>query len=215
MDKETTMTRRYTLPYILILLLTLVWSGSIAQSRDVDEAFEQKGIAHKLWYGGGFTLGFSGTTNASVFQIGITPMVGYKLTDNLSVGPRIGITYQHIKGDSRDITTGELAIKSTGLTEYIAGVFARYKVFNQFFAHVEAEYRSSEFVLSDGTFLAADGDDLATVRQDEFQPIVGVGYNSSGGGPWGYEIMLLYRTNIPEDDIRSPFDLRIGFTYNF
>lgn len=185
-------------------------------SGGVDEAFTQKGIGQSLWYGGGFTLGFAGTSNYSNFQIGITPMVGYKITDNLSAGPRVGITYQYIKGDARDLFTGELQTEATGLTEYIAGAFVRYKIFQQFFAQFEGEYRSSEFVLTDGRFLIYDSeiDDISTVRQNDFQPIVGAGYNS-GAGLWGYEIMILYRLNIPEDDIRSPFDIRFGITYNF
>ncbi|HKK89183.1 MAG TPA: hypothetical protein VJ917_10055 [Saprospiraceae bacterium] len=183
---------------------------------EVDEAFTQKGIGQSLWYGGGFTLGFAGTSNYSNFQIGITPMVGYKITDNLSAGPRVGITYQYIKGDARDLFSGELQTEATGLTEYIAGAFVRYKVFQQFFAQFEGEFRSSEFVLTDGRFLIYDSeiDDLSTVRQNDFQPIIAAGYNS-GMGLWGYEIMVLYRLNIPEDDIRSPFDIRFGVTYNF
>lgn len=202
--------------FVLIFFFAPYTVDAQRTSDEVDEAFTQKGIGPSLWYGGGFTLGFAGTSNYSNFQIGITPMVGYKITDNLSAGPRVGVTYQYIKGDARDLISGELQTEATGLTEYIAGAFVRYKVFQQFFAQFEGEFRSSEFVLTDGRFLIYDSeiDDLSTVRQSDFQPIIGAGYNS-GMGLWGYEIMILYRLNIPEDDIRSPFDIRFGITYNF
>ena len=41
----------------------------------------------------------------------------------------------------------------------------------------------------------------------------GAGYNS--GGLWGYEIMILYNANQPENTIDSPFEYRIGFTYKY
>ena len=208
--------------FLLCFMLKPHLTEAQRTSGGVDEAFTQKGIGQSLWYGGGFTLGFAGTSNYSNFQIGITPMVGYKITDNLSAGPRVGITYQYIKGDAQNTVRfcnnniGDTNTASAGLTEYIAGAFVRYKIFQQFFAQFEGEYRSSEFVLSNGRFLEYDciNDKLATVRQNDFQPIIGAGYNS-GMGLWGYEIMILYRLNIPEDDIRSPFDIRFGVTYNF
>ena len=50
-------------------------------------------------------------------------------------------------------------------------------------------------------------------RVGRFNPNVGVGYNS--GGLVGYEIMLLFTLNQPANTLQQPFDIRIGFTYNF
>ncbi len=203
--------------YIWIFIIFLASSMMLkAQSSNVDAAFDQGGFFNQLWLGGNVILGYSGGSGDSYFQFGLTPMVGYKLTENFSVGPRLGFTYTNIKGTAAD-ENGELSNRAANLTEYTGGIFARYKFFEQFFVHLEGEYRSAELPFGRSGFLAYDSDkgEVLTYRDTEFNPIIGAGYNSSGGGLWGYEILVLYRTNIAEDDPRSPFDIRVGFTYNF
>lgn len=196
--------------------LLLVNLNLNAQSKNVDSAFDQGGFFDQLWYGGNVILGYSGGAGDSYFQFGVTPMVGYKVSDNFSVGPRLGFTYTNIKGDALN-ENGEFSTRAANLTEYTGGIFARYKIFNLFFIHAEGEYRSLELPFTRNGLLAYDSREgkVLTARETEFNPIIGAGYNSSGSGLWGYEILVLYRTNIPENDPRSPFDIRVGFTYNF
>ena len=49
----------------------------------------------KLWYGGGINLGFSQGPDLSLFNFGLSPIVGYKITPELSVGPRIDYDYSY------------------------------------------------------------------------------------------------------------------------
>lgn len=171
---------------------------------ETDEYFDESGgFAHRLWYGGNFTLGFSGGNISSVFQLGISPMVGYKLTDQLSVGPRISLLYTYYKT--------ELApndIQSQDPLTYGIGAFARYKAFSNLFAHIEYEFENeANFVILNG--------DLEVLTREQNNFFLGAGYNSNSGGPWGYEILLLYNLLLPENTVEVPFSLRFGFTYNF
>lgn len=204
---------------ILIFTCTLFIYSSYAQKadREVMQAFESPGIMDDLWFGGNLLLNFSGNGNYNIFQLGVTPMVGYKLSDHFSVGPRLGVIYQNIRGEAIDQFTGEIRNENANLTEYVFGFFGRAKFFQTFFLHLEAEYRNTEYVLAQSGRLIylPDEDKVWTIRESDFSPIAGLGYNSSIGSLWGYEMMIFYRFNIADDDPRSPFDLRFGVTYNF
>ncbi len=107
-------------------------SGKKKKKKDTtDEYFDDKGsFASRLWYGGGVNLGLSN----GYFEFGLTPMVGYKFTDALSIGPRGRMLFQHYKLSDGQ-TNYNLRTFSYGM-----GIFGRAKVFNNFFAHVEYEH---------------------------------------------------------------------------
>ena len=72
------------------------------------EYFDESGqaITDRLWYGADATINFFGGQGRSDFFWGISPMVGYKFTDNFSAGPRISFLNEITKLDAggRDIT---------------------------------------------------------------------------------------------------------------
>lgn len=180
-------------------------------AKKTDDYFDESGgFKHRLWYGGNFNLGLSGSDGSSLFSIGVTPMIGYKIVGGLSAGPRIGITYTNIKSYNT-----QNKISSVGLTDFSLGAFTRYKAFQNFFAHVEYEYQSQQTAFGD-TYnriqLDADGKPIKQ-RYGRNNYYGGIGYNS--GGIFGYEIMGLYNFNLPKDSFEQPFTLRIGFTYKF
>ncbi len=179
-------------------------------SKSTDYFDESGGFKHRLWYGGSFILNLNSTDRASLFAIGVTPMVGYKIIGGLSAGPRLGITYTNIK-------TTDFAgkVNSVGLTDYSAGVFTRYKAFENFFAHAEYEFISQQFAADNGQggiLVGADGKPIR-VREGRQNYYAGIGYNS--GGIFGYEIMGLYNFNLPANSPDQPISLRVGFTYKF
>lgn len=183
---------------------------STAKKKTDDYFDESGGFKHRLWYGGSFVLNLNSTNRASLFAIGITPMVGYKIIGGLSAGPRLGITYTNIKTSDN---TGK--VSSVGLTDYSAGVFTRYKAFENFFAHAEYEYVNQQFAADNGAggiLVGADGKPL-TIREGRQNYYAGIGYNS--GGIFGYEIMGLYNFNLPANSRDQPISLRVGFTYKF
>ena len=180
--------------------------GKKKKSSKTDEYFDESGFANKLWYGGGLNLGFSGGNTSSLFSFGLSPMVGYRVLDDIiSVGPRIGFQYNHYR-----VQDFSGKVYKTSPLSYNLGLFSRIKAFPNFFAQLEYEYENAEFV--DGTIDPVTGE-LDTYRASFDNVYIGAGYNS--GGLFGYEILLLYNVNAPDDTIDSPFDIRVGFTYKF
>ncbi len=80
-----------------------------------------------VYYGGSITLGFG-----SAFRIGAFPLVGVRVTRQLSVGAQAGIEYANYDGPGREATN------------YGAALFARYRVIPQLYLHGEGRYVSYE-----------------------------------------------------------------------
>ena len=171
-----------------------------------DQYFDESGgFKHRLWYGGNFNLGYGANDQYSNFTIGVTPMVGYKIIGEWSVGPRIGVDYTYFKGF--DQTGG---VSSVNLVDYRAALFSRYK-FKSIFAHVEYEYANQAFPAID-----PQTGQYTKIRQGVWSPYYGLGYTA--GDLIGYEILVLYNQNKVNNNsptLSLPFDIRIGFNYKF
>jgi hypothetical protein len=205
---------------LLAMLFTVAFTNdAIAQkkgkkkSSKTDEYFDDSGFANKLWYGGSFTLGFAGGNNQSQFAFGLSPMIGYKLVNDIvSVGPRVGFEYNHIRVQAGN---GGPVYKASPLS-YSLGAFARVKPLQNFFGHFEYEHQSAESTDPDRDgFIDVDFQtgEIITERLPFNNVYIGAGYNS--GGLWAYEIMLLYNVNQPDNVVDSPFDIRFGITHKF
>ena len=83
--------------FALLLLFTFVIGVSTAEAQrskkkrnSTEEYFDESGgFAHRLWYGGGFNLNFGGNGGSNQLLIGVSPMVGFKINDIFSLGPRV------------------------------------------------------------------------------------------------------------------------------
>ncbi|MCC6724118.1 MAG: hypothetical protein IT258_06370 [Saprospiraceae bacterium] len=182
------------------------------KSSKTDEYFDDSGFANKLWYGGNFNLGFAGGNTQSQFVFGLSPMVGYKLlNDVVSLGPRVGFELNKIKVSA---CVGCPVFKSSPIS-YNMGVFARVKPFQNFFGHVEYEYQNAESVDPDGdNQIEIDNKgNIITGRLSYNNVYVGAGYTS--GGLWGYEFLVLYNVNQPAESFASPLIYRVGITHKF
>lgn len=176
-----------------------------------DEYFDESGnFGHRLWYGGNINLWLVN----SAFNIGITPMIGYKVLEQVSFGPRFTIDYYQEKLRTNVNTTVNYRSTTWGV-----GLFGRAKVFQNFFAHIEAEYQNTAVPsrTANGSLQLDpdDQDEVLTQRINDNNFYIGAGYNSSAGGLFGYEIMILFNTTEGDNSERLPWDLRFGFTYNF
>lgn len=184
----------------------------VDKKEKTDDYFDDSGnFASHLWYGGGFTLGFSGSNISSSFAAGITPMVGYKIIDQLSVGPTTGIQYNYLKGYGTD---GR--IHKGNAFSWSLGAFTRYKFFKTFFAHAEYGIENNEYFLGVNGYLLLDQNgNVSTVRQQYNNFYGGLGYNS-GGELIAFEMYVVYNFIDRLDDIYyNPFILRFGITYKF
>ena len=169
-------------------------------SKSTDKYFDESGgFKHKLWYGGGFALGFNSNIFGSSFNVGVTPMVGYKIIGGLSAGPRVGLIY-----NSQGINNIRV-----NWIDYSAGAFARFKFLGSIFVHAEYGYSSSAI-----GFLPDSQGKYYAEKANRWHPGLGGGYNS-GNGTFGYEISLIYDPTLSNNPYISPLDIRAGFTYNF
>lgn len=160
---------------------------------------EVRDLGGRIWWGGGFALGFSSFNSITTIQLGLSPMVGYKFTDRLSAGPRVSALMSYF---SARTFTGPRDNKFA--PTWAGGIFSRYKLISSLFAHAEYELENRAFVVQDISGLV--------VNRNNFNNIyVGGGYNSNGG-----EILILYNLNTVSGFQRtSPFVFRFGFTKNF
>ncbi len=89
-------------------------------------------------FGGGAGIGFSGGSGGAGTSIGVTPRIGYRLTDNLEAGLAGSFTWMNSKYLSTSMVgVGPFANYYFGRSIYISGLFQQYwinqkdKVYNQ------------------------------------------------------------------------------------
>ena len=197
---------------ILVLLLATVFGQeAFAQSRSKSKSKKKEKqeipLKEKLWYGGGFGLGYGFSSlnpsiNGNLFSVGISPMAGYKLFRFWSAGPRVSYTYLHGRYEySTDIL--KLNVHNFGI-----GAFTRLKFLGVLFSHFE--YMSSwedELIGITPQYTI----ETKKVRRDQLN--LGLGYNA--GGILSYEFYILYDVLAPKNSINIPIEYRVGFTFNF
>ena len=195
----------------LLICLTMLAIFSIntttAQSRQSRES-NNNPILEKLWIGTGLD-GFGISNNS--FAVGLSPIVGYKITPNWSAGVRIPIDYTYLKLFNN---AGEGLVDNN--LNYGAGIFTRYKIFRGVFAHTELnQLRISSPAISNGNYVL-DPENTNKLLKNKFnrdELNVGLGY--SNGGTIGYEISVLYNVREDINSAFNPFTIRAGLNYNF
>lgn len=171
--------------------------------------FDDSGFVHKLWYGADVVIGFGGSNQATQISAGISPMVGYKFTDNFSVGPKISLNNYHVKfanGAQDDIKLNNL--------NYGAGIFTRYKILGNYFIHAELEGINEEIVEDfDRIQIDPATNKIITVRDWNTHYYLGAGYTSGGNLAFNAYILWDFSEQLTSSNI--PIDSRIGITYKF
>ncbi|MDD4575842.1 MAG: hypothetical protein PHI36_05385 [Bacteroidales bacterium] len=164
----------------------------MAQRRvENNEKFESSSIERPFFTGGNLGLQF-GTYTA----IDVSPILGYRFTENIAAG--IGATYQYYRN-------GRYTPANT--TDIYGGrVFVRYYFLEKLFLHGEAElinFKKIELVPGIGT--------LQNERIWENNLFLGVGYRQLMGEFTSMHISILYNFNQgPYSPFSNP-QIRIGF----
>lgn len=196
----------------LVLFGLLTMSVNLQGQQRERPRIEETSIKNKLWYGGSLGLGLSGSTNFTFFNFGLFPMVGYKLTPGVSIGPRLGVDYSYYRAPS-SLTNQPV---TANVFSFYGGVFARVKIYQWIFAQTEygldmANY--PQFDLFNRMIVDPDSRRVNRVRDHREQGLIGLGYNS--GGVFASEIVAMYDLLLPSNSFRNPWVIRFGFTYNF
>jgi hypothetical protein len=194
------MTQQRNLLLIGILLLTQLAFAQRVRTREEESKSKEKEPARsKIWYGGGLQLGFNSYFGSNVFAFGISPMVGYKIIEQISVGPRVETTYTSVK---------QAGFKAVSLFDVDAGVFIRFKVFRGLFLQGE---------LSNEWYQQAITGSNEKVRSQRFNQRLGAGWNFGNGQGGGSEVGVFYNFAVANDvnSFENPLGYRFGFTWNF
>lgn len=196
-------TKKLVVPLLLLTVLLAFAETANAQYRRVREREEEKDkpktADSRLWYGGGVNIGFGGFGGFSSFNFGLSPMVGYKIVKNLSVGPRIAYDLTSLK---------QRGSKSLNLHSFDAGVFMRFRAFLGLFLQGEV----SNQWYQDIDYSTGNKINLNRVNQR-----LGAGWNFGEPGGAGSEISVLYNFKVANeiDTWQNPIEYRFGFTWKF
>jgi hypothetical protein len=179
--------KRNVIAYILFLTGLLSAITLTAQERQREKA----PFGQRLIFGGNIGLQFGRYT-----FVDISPLVGYKVTDQLIMG--LGATYIYYSVD-------DFPYKYS--TNIFGGrTFSKYYLMENLFAHLEYEILNME-VLDDLTY--------KLVRTNIPSLFAGGGYRQMMGERSAFELLLLY--NLMEER-NSPYQnpiIRAGFVFGF
>lgn len=196
----------FTVSTLFVQKLEAQHRSSLSKKNKKKKEDEYKFIDH-LWFGGQFTLQFYSTSlgngvPGNIFNFGISPMVGYKFTKWLSVGPRLEYVYVNGRFDNV-VNIWKLSSSTFGY-----GAFARAKFLGVLFSHLE--YSRSQDIIG---FNLDQNNKLLSVKEWNDHFYLGLGYNS--GDIWAYEFYLLYDFLASDETIDLPITFRFGLTYKF
>jgi len=154
-----------TIKICITLAVILCTTMSLQAQRDTTES--KPPFKDRLVYGGGVILNFSNFGTA----LGLSPRVGYKVTDRYIAG--VGLSYIYFSADQ---------YKSNN---YAASIFNNFRVLDEVFLHAELEYGRTQQTQS--TVL---GEQKFNYEYPAL--LLGGGYRQSGGGAIGVSFTVLY-----------------------
>ncbi len=172
-------------------------------------AGESKGFdPDRLVFGGGLSAGFGTYTN-----IGISPIVGYRFTDNLMAGIGLGYQYVRVRGVLANPLGG---YQDSKLHVFTPSVWARYAFLENFFAQAEYEYNAITY--NDLAFDPNNSNNIITVNKHLNVPAVLVGGGIRQRITDRSSILLTVLFNVYKSDIQiypnGPI-FRVGFNVGY
>ncbi len=159
----------------------------------------------KLFVYSGFGLGYSSYAGYSQFNLSISPAIGYRVNDRLSIGPGISYAYSNY-----GISNGYNTNSSTNFSTSSFGVkgFAQLMVIDNFFVHAEYEVTKAQLLAQDnyGNF--------STINRSVQTPLAGIGYRSQISNRAAADIVLLYNFQDNYNSIYPNPVIRFNFLFN-
>ena len=185
---------------LLSFLICFSLQQSFAQTQTIEteeKDAEEEDFSNKKWkdriiVGGNVSAQFGNAT-----FIEVSPLVGYRITENLTSG--IGFTYQYLSENYNIYNFYDYKATVMG-----ARVFSQYDLIFGIFAHVEYEYSKYKFTYEDVTLGEYKGAVPAF--------FVGGGYNYQIGDNARFQIIALYDLLHTSESIYiNPWSIRMGF----
>jgi hypothetical protein len=167
----------------------------------------------KIIYGGGLTLG----AGNGFFNAGISPIIGYRITDNFAAG--VGLGYQYLSAKNYWMVRHPVTLADEyhplRISIYTGSVWARYVIWNNIFVHAEPEMNiwSARRPFYDGS------NPPKLMKRDEGfsvpRMLVGGGLRQPISDRASFVVTVLYDVLKHKDSPYSPLDIRFGFNVGF
>lgn len=178
--------------FLIIFLLNLITIPVFAQTEE-DPPVNDLQFSQRLVFGGGFGLQFGNVT-----LLDLSPIIGYRLTDQLTLGTGLSYKYNRVNDYTQDLNTGHWYDYKSNV--FGGSIWGRYYLLKNIFAHAEIEqlqidYRYTSVSYSTPT-VVKNGIGVTSV-------LVGGGYRQPIGGRVFFNILILF--NLNETDF-SPYN---------
>lgn len=186
----------------LIIVCGIAESGEAQRRTDRDDKFDDG----RFWVGGVISnnLRFGGGT----FTFGVSPMAGYEIVPNVSIGPFVRFDYYY----ERFLYTQTMYIRYSSL-DIGPGIFARADLFRQFFVQAEYENGNLQRARYDNNGNPVIGSDGKVEKETLQQNFVYLGAGYTSGGSVQYGISLHYNVLDDAFSLRFPWDYRINLRF--
>lgn len=185
---------------IVFLVLSNVLSAQVYFEEKVEQdsdSVSKNNLRERIYTGGNFSV----NVGSDFSFVDISPLVGYMVTPEFSVG--LGASYLYLSRRYVLRPSGNTFKVNTSV--YGGRTFARQNILDNYFAHVEFEAMNVEF--------ASNRINENTVREWVPGLLIGGGFFQPLFGRGGVNITLLY--NLLHDEIRSPYNSAIIFRGGF
>lgn len=219
------MKQLFTTAFILLLSLTqLSAQEDVYSSSGKPLNKSQKNIKSdklidpdRFIFGGWGLFGIgNGFTN-----VGITPIFGYRITENFSAGLGFGYQFLRIKDYNTvivDVNTGAEEFRPLNAHIYSPSVWARHIIWNNIFAHVEYEHNIFSQTTYTNDFTKYNT--LPIIKEKEILGVpamlLGAGIRQPLGPRASMVFMLLYDVLQDKNSpYRNTVAIRIGFNAGF
>ncbi len=175
---------------------------------------ESNDFMHHLQYGihlNSSVLSFSSNN----FGFGLSPSIGYKFNKTLMAGFTTGFNYNYQR-----YFYGTQSYTFTPI-DFNYGVYGRVRFFNSpIYLHTDLKNATYQIADTDsgGNIILNPNNANKINTRSQTRPELNAGlvYRGGSGTGWGTEFVVTYNILSKSDDYRpSPFDVKIGFTYNF
>ncbi|HLU16841.1 MAG TPA: hypothetical protein VKZ76_02205 [Edaphocola sp.] len=147
------------------------YSSGGAASKPKEKGFDPQ----KIVVGGGLGAGLG----SGVLAFSLSPMVGYEFAPNFLAGVSLSYQYLRIKeaNEVMNTTTGRVEVYPAVQQMFSPGLWARYHMFNSFFAQVHFEYHMvSERHTEPALYVGGSGVEKVKTSYGMPTLLVGAGY---------------------------------------
>ena len=179
---------------LLSILFFSFVSGAFAQRKSSKDNYEPKEFLDRIYVGAYLNSPFiGGSTNGSVFQVGIQPFAGYKWNEFFSTGLTIKYDYTYIWFPG-------VSGQRTSLNNFSSTTFTRLTLAERFIIQLEGGFFSFEERVSA----------FETERRNFPVVYAGIGYTQNT-----YELLLTYELYGQLGFYQIPLDYKIGLVRHF